>query len=71
MVVFSILVPFFIFGYVVYTLDKNKVCLAIYSPIMAQNIFTGEKKIFSNSCEVPLWWSKKYREVPKEPVPVI
>ncbi len=54
-----ILLALIISGYVVYRMDQNKICPAYFDPVIAKNIFTGETKTFSNSCEVSLWWKVK------------
>jgi len=46
-------------GYYFHRLSVDRICLAIYSPVSAKNIFTGELRIFSNACEVPYWWNIK------------
>lgn len=45
-------------GFIVYKMEQSKFCLAFYSPIEAQNIFTREIKVFSNDCGIPLWWTE-------------
>ena len=57
-------------GYLLYKMDKNKMCLAIYDPVTAQNILTRETKRFGNDCEVPFWW-KIESEVSTDSIPTI
>lgn len=51
-----ILILLLIGGYLLYKMDKNKICPAIYNPVTAKNILTRETQTFGNGCKVPFWW---------------